>query len=96
MFDHELTDPVRDYTKRSRFILYDNGAFVLRYEGIGDDRGGFTESNGVITLDWEGWSAAGPWGASATLERTSLIVRFNFIMQLTDFEDAVYVLTPST
>ncbi len=96
VFDHELTDPVRDYTKRSRFILYDNGAFVLRYEGIGDYRGGFTESNGVITLDWEGWSAAGSWGASATLERTSLIVRFNFIMQLTDFEDAVYVLTPST
>ena len=95
VFDHELTYPVRDYTKRSRIVLYDNGAFVLRYDGLGDYRGGYMESNGVVSFDWEGWSAAGPWGASGTLEKTSLTIQFNFIMQLTDFEDAVYVLTPS-
>jgi hypothetical protein len=94
VFDHELTYPVRDYTKRSRIVLYDNGAFVLRYNDLADYRGGFTESDGVIRFDWEGWSAAGPWGASGTLEKTSLTIQFNFIMQLTDFEDAVYLLTP--
>jgi hypothetical protein len=96
VFDHELAYAVRDYTRKSRIVLYDNGAFVLRYDGIGDYRGGFTESNGVMTFDWEGWSVAGPWGASGTLEKTSLTIRFNFIMQMTDFEDAVYVLMPST
>ena len=95
VFDHELTYPVRDYTKRSRFILYDNGAFVLGYDGLGDYRGGYTESNGLIRFDWEGWSVAGPWGASGTLEKRSLTIQFNFIMQLTDFEDAVYLLAPS-
>ncbi|HKH70239.1 MAG TPA: hypothetical protein VKA59_02760 [Vicinamibacterales bacterium] len=94
MFDRELSSPVQDYTRKSRLVLYDTGAFVLRYDDIGDYRGGYTESNGVITFDWEGWSVAGPWGASATLERTSLTIRFNFIMQMTDFEDAVYVLMP--
>ena len=96
VFDHELAYAVRDYTRKSRIVLYDNGAFVLRYDGIGDYRGGFTESNGVMTFDWEGWSVAGSWGASGTLEKTSLTIRFNFIMQMTDFEDAVYVLMPST
>src|SRR4029453_17413067 len=30
-FDRELSYPVSDYTKKSRFVLYDNGAFVLQY-----------------------------------------------------------------
>jgi len=95
VFDHQLTYLVRDYTKRSRIVLYDNGAFVLGYDGLGDYRGGYTESNGLIRFDWEGWSVAGPWGASGTLEKRSLTIQFNFIMQLTDFEDAVYLLAPS-
>jgi hypothetical protein len=50
----------------------------------------------VITFDWEGWSAAGPWGATGSIRGDSLTVEFNLIMQLTDFEDAVYALVPST
>jgi len=96
VFDHEVAYAVRDYTKRSRIVLYDNGAFVLRYEGIGDYRGGYTVANGVITFEWEGWSAAGPWGATGTIRGDSLTVEYNLIMQLTDFEDAVYALVPST
>jgi hypothetical protein len=87
---------VSDYTKTSRFILYDNGAFVLQYPSLGEGgyRGGFTEANGVITLQWEGSSTAGPWGATATFEGESLTVRYNQIMQMTDFEDAVYGRVP--
>jgi hypothetical protein len=85
---------VRDYTEQSRFVLYDNGAFVLQYASLGGEyRGGYTESNGIITFEWEGWSLAGPWGATGTLNSGSLTVRYNVIMQLTDFEDAVYRLT---
>ena len=49
------------------------------------------ESNGTLVLDWEGWSVAGPWGETATLAGDSLTVQYNWIMTLTDFEDAVYV-----
>jgi hypothetical protein len=90
-FDHELTYPVSDYTKQSRFVLYDNGAFALQYGGaIGQYRGGYTASNGVITFQWEGSSSAGPWGATGTLRDGSLTVQYNLIMGLSDFEDAVY------
>ena len=95
-FDHELEYRVSDYTKNSRLVLYDNGAFVLQYPtlaGGGGYRGGYTEANGAITFEWEGWSVAGPWGATGTLKDGSLTIRYNQIMQLTDFEDAVYRLT---
>lgn len=96
-FDHELTYNVRDYTKHSRFLLYDNGAFALQYTSLsGEYRGGYKESNGTLTFEWEGSSTAGPgpWSATATLNDGSLTVRYNLLMQLSDFEDAVYRLAP--
>jgi hypothetical protein len=94
IFDRELSYRVSDYTRTSRFVLYDNGAFVLQYPSLGEGgyRGRYTDANGVITFEWEGWSVAGPWGATGTLKGDSLTVQYNLIMQLTDFEDAVYVL----
>ena len=91
-FDHAPSANVQDYTKRSQFVLYDDGAFVLQMPSAngGDYRGGYTESNGVITFQWEGWSVAGPWGATGTIDGGVLTVHYNLIMQLTDFEDAVY------
>jgi hypothetical protein len=72
IFDGELTyrlrsaDPnwrldVSDYTKKSRFVLYDNGAFVLEYVSLGElgYRGGYKDANGVLIFGWEGWSVAG-------------------------------------
>ncbi len=56
-----------DLTTASRFVLYDNGAFELQYVGLGEYRGGYTEANGVINFQWEGWSTAGPWGATGTV-----------------------------
>ena len=95
IFEHELSYRVSDYTKQSRFVLYDNGAFVLQYVGLGGEyRGAYREANGVIAFEWEGWSVAGPWGATGTIKGDSLTVRYNLIMQLTDFEDAVYTLRP--
>lgn len=90
-FDHELTYALRDYTKQSRFVLYDNGAFTLQYLSLGIEyRGGYTASNGGVTFQWEGWSTAGTWGATGTLKDRSLTVHYNLIMGLSDFEDAVY------
>lgn len=91
-FARNLSYPVREYTTKSRFVLYDNGAFVLEYAGLGEYRGGYTRSDGVLAFEWEGWSTAGPWGATGTLVGDSLRVEYNTVMQLSDFEDAVYAL----
>jgi hypothetical protein len=86
---------VAAYTLTSRFVLYDDGRFALQYQlPIGEYRGTYTTSDGVVTFNWEGWSVAGPWGAEATLSGDVLSVRYNLIMQLTDFEDANYTRTP--
>jgi hypothetical protein len=93
-FDHEVRYHVSDGTKNSRFILYDTGGFVLQSSSwTGEFRGGYTEADGVITFEWEGWSVAGPWGATGTLRDGVLTVRYNDVMQWTDFEDAAYRLT---
>ena len=46
----------------------------------------------AVVFDWDGRSVAGPWGAIGTLKGDSLTVQYNGIMQLSDFEDAVYAL----
>jgi hypothetical protein len=94
-FERETAYRVSEYTKQSRFVLHDNGAFALQYVSLGGEyRGGYTESNGVITFEWEGWNTSGPWGATGTLKDGRLSVHYNEIMFGTDFEDAQYVLTP--
>jgi hypothetical protein len=94
-FDHALSYRVSGYTTQSRVLLYDNGAFVLQYDSLGGGyRGGYDETNGVIVFRWEGWSSAGPWGATGTLTGDLLTVQYNLVMQMSDFEDAVYALKP--
>jgi len=96
-FDHALSSSASEYTKTSQFVLYDNGTFSLEYRTClcgGEYLGRYTEATGAITFDWDGWSKAGPWGASGTLQGDTLTVRYNQIMQLTDFEDAAYRRTP--
>jgi hypothetical protein len=92
--DRSLFSPNPDtYTATTKFVLHYDGVFVLQFPGLGDYRGGYTEANGVITFAWEGWSTAGDWGATGTLQGNSLTVRYNEVMWLTDFVDAAYVLT---
>jgi hypothetical protein len=94
MFDHQLSNPVSDYTRQSQFILYDNGAFVLQYTSLGSGyRGGYTKTNGDLAFQWEGSIAAAPWSATGTLQGDLLTVQYNLNMRLTDFEDAVYTVT---
>jgi hypothetical protein len=96
VFARELAHPVSQITTNSRFVLYDNGAFVVQYGANGNPgyRGGYKETDGVIRFDWQGWSTAGPWGATGRLNGNVLTVEFNLVMQMSDFEDAVYTLTP--
>jgi hypothetical protein len=79
--------PTEAATGRQR---YDNGA-VLQYSGIPGILEGTRRRDGVITLPWGGTSD-GSRTARATLTGGSLAVQDNLLMQMTDFEAAVYVL----
>ena len=87
---------VASYTQRSRFVLGDDGRFALQYEGLAEYRGtySYAEATGTITFGWEGWSTAGPWGATGAVRDDVLTVSFNIVMQLSDFENASYKRVP--
>jgi hypothetical protein len=95
-FLNQASYPVRGYTTSSRYILYDNGKFALQYGAYSglEYRGSYTKVDSLITFNWEGWSTAGPWGATGRLKGDTLTVAFNIIMELSDFEDAVYLREP--
>src|SRR5262245_61807059 len=95
-FNRALSYPVREFTVNSRYVLYDDGSFALQYSSIGGEYlGTYQDTNGVLTFRWQGWSIAGPWGATGSLQGDSLAVKYNDIMTLSDFEDAVYTETTS-
>jgi hypothetical protein len=79
----------------SRYVLYDDRTFALQNSSINypffEYRGTYTQTNDTIVFTWEGWSTAGPWGATATVTDDTLDVKYNLIMQMTDFEDGRYL-----
>jgi hypothetical protein len=85
-FDAVLLHGVRDYTRKSRYLLYENGAFILEYPQ-GQYRGIYVRDGDLVTFRWEG---SGEWQASATEAGDRMVVRYNLHMQLSDFEDAIY------
>jgi hypothetical protein len=94
VFDHATSYAVSEYTKQSRFVLYDNQAVALIYDGLGlEYRGGYTEVNGNFVFNWGGGSSIGAWGARGALKADTLIVQYNLAMGLSDFEDAAYVIS---
>ena len=101
MFDRELSYPVRDFTRQSLLVLYDNGAFALQYpsssRGDGRYRGAYQDANGVLMFlfEFQGRSVAEQWDdATGTLKGESLTLEYDGIMQQADFENAVYLLMP--
>ena len=97
-FASGLSNPVREWTSSSRYVLYDDGGFALQFlrsQGSFEYRGTYTEANAVLTFHWElNQNVPAPWRpASGTLTDESLTVRYDVIMNMDDFEDAVYTLT---
>jgi hypothetical protein len=110
IFDGELTYHLRlgtpgwrldvwDFTMNSRFVLYDNGAFVLQYPpsrfGDGRFRGAYQLAYGtmIFLFEFQGRSVGEPGDATGTLEGDSLVIQYVETMKHADFEDAVYVLS---
>jgi hypothetical protein len=90
---------VSDYTKQSRFVLYDNGACALLYPSLsGAVLGGRYERAGdvlSIIFEFQGRTADEPWDdAIGRLRGDLLTIEFDLIMQHSDFENAAYVLAP--
>ena len=82
------------YTRESSFVLYDNGAFALQTGGQyrGQYRGSYTTlENALLHFKFEGDDQ---WSATGKLEADSLEVQYNTMMQMDDFENAVYARTP--
>lgn len=89
-----LDHPVRDFTMTSEYVLYDNGAFSLGFDGSAAlATGSYRLEDGSIVLDF-GADGQGSQGgqpeAIATLEGDLLKVRYSDVMHESDFEDAVY------
>ena len=99
-FASQVNYPVRDFTKQSSFVLYENGAFGLRYEADSTGpaftySGQYQNANGVLMLlfEFQGRSVYDLWDdARGMLKGDSLTIQFQESMQHADFEDAVYVL----
>jgi hypothetical protein len=90
---------VREFTRTSSLVLYDNGAFGLHYPTLAYVyRGAYQNANGVLMLLFDSSTGRGvdePWDdATATLKNGSLTLEYDDIMQHSDFENAVYVLMP--
>jgi hypothetical protein len=90
-----VTRPARVYVAAttcpspSRFVLFDDGTFVLDYLTLtGGYTGVYTEHDGTVAFAWN--ANHGQWTAEGTVTDDSLSVHFNLDMQGSDFVDAVY------
>ena len=93
IFDRELSYPVRDFTRKSRFVLYDNGAFELQYPpsqyGPGLYRGAYQNVDGVIMFlfEFQGRSVDTPWNVRRLPSKgDSFTVQYRESMHHADFE----------
>jgi hypothetical protein len=94
-FSAPLDYPVRSYTPTSKYVLYNNGAFSLRYDAFdGAYTGSYRREDGRIVFDFGAdgvGSALGGPDAIATINGDLLEVRYSFEMRVgADFENAVY------
>jgi hypothetical protein len=91
LFDGPLSYPISEHTKASRYVLYNGGTFSLQNPSLGERQreyvGTYRQEDGRINFRF---GADGRWDATGTLNGDLLEVRYNLIMGLTDFEDAVY------
>lgn len=94
VYDRDRPD---SYGFRSRYVFHPDGSFSLQYTGT---QWGFVEypgryavSDSQVDFDFDGWSVAGPWRATGTLDGKELRVEYDIIMWLSDFDNGLYLLS---
>jgi hypothetical protein len=79
----------------SRYVLFEDGRFSLQYlrphVQFFEYRGRYARADSLITFDFDDWNLAGPWQATGVVRGDSIVVAYNIVMGLADFEDGVYV-----
>ena len=82
------------YANGSRYVIYDNGTFSLQFP-FGEYLGRYSRKDSAITFQFDGWSVMGPWLADGIFAGDSLTVKYNEVMNLSDFEDGTYTQSTS-
>jgi hypothetical protein len=80
--------PVSEFTRKSAFVLYESGAFSLKYDAFDTPYIGSYERDGGQVLFNFGSESRG--GATGIIKGDLLEVEFSELMRHSDFEDAVY------
>jgi len=77
----------------SRYVLQEDGTFALQYvkDFFFEYTGRYSRENASIAFAFD--ANSGAWQATGTIHGDSLVVAYNTNMQLSDFEDGVYVRT---
>jgi hypothetical protein len=89
-FSGPLTYSVRSYTTTSAYVLNPAGSFALHYPSLSATPayvGTYQQDGDRIRFRFSG---DGRWDAEGTLNGDSLTVRYNIIMEMSDFENATY------
>jgi PKD repeat protein len=78
--------------RASRYVLYEDSTFALQYVvtgfGFFEYTGIYSRVNAQVAFYFD--ANSGQWQATATVQGDSLIVDYNAMMGLDDFEDGVY------
>ena len=84
---------------RSRYVIYDDGTFSLQFagadSGFGELLGHYSRepslySSEESSIKFSFNASAGEWVATGVARGDSIVVRYNLVMALSDFEDGVY------
>jgi hypothetical protein len=96
---YQRVSPARYGSDAYVLSLGADSAFVIVFAD-GSRHGGwsgrYARTDSVIFFRYNAWSTAGALDARGTLRGDTLLVQYNTVMQLTDFEDGVYVRAPGT
>jgi hypothetical protein len=93
-FAGPLTYSVRDYTKTSVFVLNPSGTFALHYPALSATlayRGTYERDGNHISFHFSDVTGS---DADGTLDGDSLTVRYSLMMEMSDFENAIYKRVP--
>jgi hypothetical protein len=91
VFSGTLDHRISGFTAGSRYLLYDNGVFGLRYDAFDHVYlGTYRQDNATIIFSFGGGWTWDQGIAMGTLKGELLEVRYSDIMVHSDFENAVY------
>ena len=91
-FSAPLNYAVATYTTTSSYVLGPGRNFALQYPLLGGQYVGTFEQDGN-RINFR-FAADGRWDAAGTLDGDSMTVEYNVIMQMSDFDNAIYKRAP--